>query len=93
VSAELFEKILSEEIAFLQNPSNSQRRIQVPWQGEAIRWYPIAVQILRKLVLDPEPPEFVTELLLVFSFPQIREAADPWQHALTLMGTRLQLPR
>lgn len=92
VSEALFEQILAEEIAFLQNPSHSQRRIQVPWQGEAHHWYPIAVQILRKLVLDPEPPEFVTELLLVFSFPQIREAADPWQKALSVMP-RLQLPR
>lgn len=91
VSVELFEKILAEEIAFLKNPSDPSRRVQVPWQGEASRWYPIAVQVLRKLVLEPEPPEFVTELLLAFSFPHIREAVhENSSLAATISGVAIR---
>jgi malate synthase len=74
VSVEQFERILAEEVAFLQgNVETPAHRIQVRWEGEAARWYPVAVELLRKLVLDPNPPEFVTELALVYTFPQVRE--------------------
>lgn len=85
VSVADFERILAEEVAFLQaNLDTDKRRIQVRWEGEAARWYPIAVKLLRQLVLDPEPCEFVPELALPFTFPVIREAADPWAEAKRL---------
>lgn len=85
VSASTFEQILKEELEFLrQDQETPTRRIQVRWQGEAARWYPIAARVLRQLVLDPEPVEFVTGLLLPFTHPLVREAMDPWQVVTTL---------
>ncbi|MEN9785792.1 MAG: hypothetical protein RLZZ299_1056 [Pseudomonadota bacterium] len=89
VSRALFERILAEEVAFLRaNGADSVRRVQVRWEGEAARWYPIAVRLLRQLVLEPDPPEFVPELLLPFTFPVIREAPDPWAAASSLCPGR-----
>ncbi len=34
-------------------------------------------EILRRLVTDPEPVEFATELMLPFTFGIIRETEDP----------------
>jgi hypothetical protein len=53
------------------------KRIQVKWKGEAEKWYPVATEILRRLVTDPEPVEFATELMLTFTFGVIRDAEDP----------------
>jgi malate synthase len=85
VSVGEFERILGEEIAFLQRGEDSPtRRIQVRWDGEAARWYPIAARLLRQLVLSPDPPEFVTELALSFTFPAVRDSADSWAEARRL---------
>ncbi len=82
VSRQMFERILDEEVSFIRNNlADSTRRTQVRWEGEAARWYPIGVQILRQLVLDANPPEFVTELLLPFTFDVVRDATDPWRMA------------
>lgn len=85
VSAELFEQILAEELAFIRAGQDSEtKRTEVRWEGEAARWYPIAVELLRQLMTDPEPPEFVTELLMPFTFDCIRDAPDPWAAARAL---------
>ena len=87
VSVESFEHILAEEVAFLQAGEDlGGRRIQVHWEGERARWYPVAVEILRRLVCDPEPVEFVTQLLLPFTHAPLREAADPWAAFEALQG-------
>ena len=72
------EGLLEEELEFIRaDRSTETKRPQVRWEGEAARWYPIAARILRQLVVDPEPVEFATELLLPFTFDLIREAEDP----------------
>ena len=89
VSVALFEQILAEEVTFLRsNGEDATRRVQVRWEGDAAVWYPIAVKLLRQLVLTKEPPEFVPELLLPFTFPMVREAADPWSAARMLCPGR-----
>lgn len=89
VSREGFEGILAEEVAFLQAGQDAgNRRVQVRWEGEAARWYPTAVRLLRQLVTDPEPVEWVTELLLPFTLGPVREAPDPWAAAQTLCPGR-----
>lgn len=89
VSVALFEQILAEEVTFLRsNGEDATRRVQVRWEGEAAVWYPIAIKLLRQLVLTAEPPEFVPELLLPFTFPVVREAADPWSAARSLCPGR-----
>ncbi len=85
VSVELFEQILAEEVAFIQaDDPLADRRVAVKWQGEAGRWYPIAVRLLRRLMTAEEPPEFATGLLLPFTFAAVREAEDPWAVAEAL---------
>ncbi len=89
VSLARFEAILQEEIAFIQADATSDtRRVQVPWRGEAARWYPIAVRLLRQLMTDPQPVEFATELLLPFTLAPVRDAADPWAAAQALCPGR-----
>ncbi|MFT4623490.1 MAG: malate synthase [Myxococcota bacterium] len=80
-----FESILAEEVAFIRaGEPDAHRRVQVRWEGEAARWYPIAVRLLRQLVTQAEPVEFVPELLLPFTFPVVRDSADPWAAAVQL---------
>ncbi len=74
VSIERFDQILIEEVAFLKADKDSDtKRIQVRWQGEAAVWYPIAAKILRNLVVDEEPVEFATQLMLPFTFDHVRK--------------------
>ena len=74
VSMALFEQILAEEVAFIQSGDETPtKRTEVSWEGEAARWYPLAIELLRTLMTDPDPPEFVTELLMPYTFPCVRE--------------------
>ncbi len=85
VDTAAFDAVLADELAFLRaSEDTATRRIQVRWQGEAARWYPVAAKLLRQLVTAPNPPEFVTELALPFTFPAVRDAADPWAAAQAL---------
>lgn len=80
LSEDLFEKILAEELAFIRAGQDTpSRRIQVHWQGDAARWYPVAERLLRALVLSENPPEFVTEWMLPFTLDCVRNADNPWQ--------------
>ncbi len=89
VSVATFDRILAEELAFLRaGVPSATRRPQVRWEGEAARWYPIAAKLLRQLVTEEDPPEFVTELLLPFTFDVVRDAPDPWAAAVTLCPGR-----
>ena len=84
VSVDTFEQVLAEEVAFIRaGEADGMRRVQVRWEGEAARWYPVAVHLLRQLVTDGQPVEWATQLLMPFTLPPVREAADPWQAALT----------
>ena len=79
VPLEEFERLLQDEADFIeQDIDTDSKRIQVRWRGEAAKWYPTAIDILRQLVIDPNPVEFVPELLLPFTFDSIRNAADPF---------------
>jgi malate synthase len=85
VSLADFEAILAEEVAFIQEGKQTDtKRTEVRWEGEAARWYPMAVKLLRQLMTEDDPPEFVTELLMPFTFPAIRDAEDPWAEAMRL---------
>ena len=92
VPRELFEDILNEEVEFIRNDeSRPLKRVQVRWHGEAARWYPVAVKLLRQLVLDPEPVEFASELLLPFTFDVIRGADDPWTKVMELSPNKYKV--
>lgn len=82
VSMELFEKILAEEIQFIKEDKiTDERAVQVKWQGELVKWYPVAIQLLRKLMTDSNPVEFVPQLLLPFLCDFVRDSDDPWSVA------------
>lgn len=85
VSDELFEQILAEEVDFIRSGVDEpNKRIAVRWEGESATWYPVAVRLLRQLVMSSTPVEFATELLLPFTFDIIRNAEDPWAKACEL---------
>ncbi|MCP4807301.1 MAG: hypothetical protein GY913_32795 [Proteobacteria bacterium] len=89
VSTELFEQILAEEMAFIrEGRATATRKTQVRWAGDAVRWYPVAEKLLRQLVCSDDPPEFVTELTLAFTFDVVRDAKDPWAAASALCPGR-----
>ena len=93
VPLDTFERILDEEVTFLRGGVDAStagvaRRVQIPWSGEHARWYPVAVKLLRQLVTSADPPEFVTELALPFTFDVIRDAVDPWGAAQELCPGR-----
>ncbi|MCB9795201.1 MAG: hypothetical protein H6741_21065 [Alphaproteobacteria bacterium] len=76
------ESLLAQEAAFIREARETDsKKVAVPWDP---RWSPVAVRLLRQLVLDPEPPEFVTELLMAFTLELIRDAEDPWAVAQRL---------
>ena len=82
VSKDKFEQILAQEIQCIsQNLETPLRKIQVKWTEQNQKWYQVAIQILRQLVLSDEPVEFATELLLPFTFDWIRQADQPWEVA------------
>jgi malate synthase len=85
VSLGAFEKILAEELAFLRAGTDSEhKRIQVRWEKDAEKWYPIAAKILHRLATDKNPVEFATELMLPFTMGIIRDADDPLEAAKAL---------
>lgn len=85
VSESLFLQILREEIDFIQQDRREPtKRVQVQWEGDTAQWYPIAVKILKELVLSDEPVEFATELLMPFTFPIVRQQSDPYGYIQSL---------
>ncbi|MDQ8192164.1 hypothetical protein [Roseibacillus persicicus] len=57
------------------NPSGygDEKCIQIAWKGNATRSYPLAADILRPLVNDPE----LAELPMAFASVQIRNSSRP----------------
>jgi hypothetical protein len=80
-----FDRVLQSQVETIRaNVQSPTKRVQVRWEGHHAKWYPVATRLLRQLVTDPSPPEFVTELGLTFTFDAVRNAADPWQRACEL---------
>ena len=83
-------QILNQEIDFIKNDLETPlKRVQVKWQGEAAKWYPIAAKLLRQLVTDPDPVEFATQLLLPFTFDFVG-VGDPGQRFMNYRNGRLR---
>lgn len=85
VSQADFDRYFEEEYAFIVNGQDTEtKRVQVKYQGEAAKWYPTAKKLLKTLVEAPNPPEFVTELLMPFTLDIVRDAENPWAKAQAL---------
>jgi malate synthase len=86
VSQEMFHGILDEEIEFIRTDRvEPTKRVQVKWAGETERWYPIAIQLLKDLVLTDDPVEFATELLMPYTFPTVRAHERPYDYVQQLI--------
>jgi malate synthase len=74
-----FLKIAHEEYAFIRkDKSNENKIVQVKWDERTEKWYPVAMNLMIKLMTDSNPVEFATQLFLPFTIDSIRQAQDPW---------------
>jgi allantoicase len=75
-----FLRIAFEELAFIRKDlSGPQKIVQVKWNDQTAKWYPIAFKLMIRFMTDANPVEFVSELLLPFTIKELRSSDDPWQ--------------
>ena len=87
----LFE-IALEELHFIRLAGPEEnRRIEVQWNEQTAKWYPVALRLMLMMMTAENPVEFATELLLSFTMSEVQEAADPWQKMQQLDGKKYQL--
>ena len=73
-------KIAHEEMLFIRKDRSDEKKIvQVKWNTQTEKWYPIAMKIMLQLMTAKKPVEFATELLLPFTVESVRNAEDPWK--------------
>lgn len=91
-SLEDFFVIAHEEYHFIRKDlSHSKKIVQVKWNERTQKWYPIAFNLMLKLMAEEQPVEFATELLLPFTIDSIRECSDPWTKILEIDKEKYQL--
>lgn len=89
-----FLRIAQEEMNFIRRDlSNQEKIVQVKWNDRTSKWYPIAMKIMVKLMTDPHPPEFTTELLMPLTVESIRHAADPLGALGAIDPEKYRLPK
>ena len=87
-------KIAHEEMNFIRRDSKSPGKItQVRWDYRTRKWFPIAFNIMLKLMTDETPVEFATELLMPFTAESIRNSEDPWITMQSLDAQKFALNR
>jgi malate synthase len=87
-----FLTIAHEELNFIRKDLTSDKKIvQVKWNEDSARWYPVAMNLMIKLMTDKNPVEFATELLLPFTVDSIRKATDPWDCILKIDAKKFGL--
>jgi malate synthase len=80
-----FLKIAHEEYNFIRkDKSNDKKIVQVKWDERTEKWYPVALNLMIKLMTDKKPVEFATELFLPFTIDSVRSSTDPWREVLSL---------
>lgn len=80
-----FLKIAHEEMHFIRKDlSDSKKIVQVKWDERTEKWYPVALNLMIRLMTDKRPVEFATELLLPFTIEAVRAASDPWAEVLKI---------
>lgn len=84
-SVEEFLKIAHEEYTFIRKDlSNDKKIVQVKWEERTEKWYPVAFNLMVKLMTDVEPVEFATQLFLPFTINSVRSSQDPWAKVMEL---------
>lgn len=93
-SREEFLRIANDELNFIRRDLSTDKKIvQVKWDERTGKWYPAALEIMLRLMLNRKPVEFATELLLPFTAPEIRASADPWAMMLAQDPEHYRLDR
>ncbi|PIP89395.1 MAG: hypothetical protein COV38_01415 [Bdellovibrionales bacterium CG11_big_fil_rev_8_21_14_0_20_38_13] len=91
-SLEEFLEIAHEELHFIRKDLSHEKKIvQVKWNEVNAKWYPVAFNLMIKLMSDKNPVEFAPELLLPFTTDEIRSSDDPWMKACELNPTKYQV--
>ncbi len=76
---EEFLQIAHEELHFIRkDKSNDKKIVQVKWDERTDKWYPVAFNLMVKLMTDPNPVEFATQLFLPFTIESVRSSLDAW---------------
>jgi malate synthase len=84
-SLEEFLKLAHEELHFIRKDKSTDKKIvQVKWDERTDKWYPIAFNLMVKLMTDKEPVEFATQLFLPFTIESVRKSQDPWKAVLEI---------
>jgi allantoicase/malate synthase/CubicO group peptidase (beta-lactamase class C family) len=87
-----FLKIAHEEMHFIRkDKSDGKKIVQVKWDERTEKWYPIAFNLMVKLMTDRDPVEFATQLFLPFTIQSVRDAQDPWEEVLKLDSQKFQI--
>jgi len=71
--------------------SNDKKIVQVKWDERTEKWYPVAMNLMIRLMTDKKPVEFATELLLPFTITNIRSESDPWEAVKKIDPIKFQL--
>lgn len=80
-----FLKIAHEEMHFIRKDlSDDKKIVQVKWDERTEKWYPVAMNLMIRLMTDKRPVEFATELLLPFTIESVRISNDPWAEVLKI---------
>ena len=88
-----FLKIVHEEYNFIRkDKSDSKKIVQVKWDERTEKWYPVALNLMIKLMTDEVPVEFATQLFLPFTIDSVRQARSPWTQAVHLDAEKFSLP-
>ena len=91
-SLEEFLKISHEELHFIRKDlSHDKKIVQVKWNETNAKWYPVALNLMIKLMTDKNPVEFAPQLLLPFTSDEIRSSDDPWAKACELNPDKYEL--
>ncbi len=87
-----FIRIAHEEMHFIRKDlSDAKKIVQVKWDERTSKWYPVAMNLMLKLMTDKNPVEFATQLFLPFTVKTIRDSTDPWMKALYLDPAKFSL--
>jgi len=93
-SIEEFLKIVHEEMLFIRkDDSNDKKIVQVKWNDQTKKWYPVAMHIMIKLMTDKNPVEFATELLMPFTVEAIRNSEEPLRAIQEIESKKYQIQR
>lgn len=85
-------EIAFEELNFIKRgASDRSKQIEVQWNEQTARWYPVALKLTLQLMTAGRPVEFATELLLPFTIDEVRNAVDPWQKAREIDSRKYSL--